>query len=81
MTEAKSLQELYLGGGHVAGARDLSAQAWRIVWLTPLAADPGFEPKTAALVAIRPFLDRLGDAGSIERICAQILDLANEKAA
>jgi uncharacterized protein with von Willebrand factor type A (vWA) domain len=55
--------------------------AWRIVWLTPLAADPGFEPKTAALVAIRPFLDRLGDAGSIERICAQVLDLANEKAA
>ena len=25
--------------------------AWRIIWLTPLAADPGFEPRTAGLVA------------------------------
>ena len=28
--------------------------AWRIVWLTPLAADPGFEPRTAGLVAAKP---------------------------
>jgi uncharacterized protein with von Willebrand factor type A (vWA) domain len=55
--------------------------AWRIIWLTPLAADPGFEPRTAGLVAARPYLDRLGDGGSIDRICAQVLDLAREKAA
>src|SRR6202034_415940 len=48
---------------------------WRIVWLTPLAADPGFEPRTAGLVAARPHLDELGDGGSIEKICAHVLDL------
>ena len=55
--------------------------AWRIVWLTPLAADPGFEPRTAGLVAARPYLDELGDGGSIEKICAHVLDLAEVSAA
>jgi len=55
--------------------------AWRIIWLTPLAADPRFEPRTAGLVAARPFLDKLGDGASIDSICAQVLDLAGEKAA
>jgi uncharacterized protein with von Willebrand factor type A (vWA) domain len=55
--------------------------AWRIIWLTPLAADPAFEPRTAGLVAARPYLDKLGDGGSIDSICAQVLDLASERAA
>ena len=55
--------------------------AWRIVWLTPLAADPGFEPRTAGLVAARPYLDELGDGGSIDKICAHVLDLAEVSAA
>jgi uncharacterized protein len=55
--------------------------AWRIVWLTPLAADPGFEPRTAGLVAARPFLDQLGDGGSIDKICAHVLQLAEARAA
>ena len=55
--------------------------AWRIVWLTPLAADPAFEPRTAGLVAAQPYLDKLGDGGSIDSICAQVLDLASERAA
>jgi uncharacterized protein len=54
---------------------------WRIIWLTPLAADPAFEARTAGLVAARPFLDRLADGSSIEGICANVLDMANEKAA
>jgi uncharacterized protein len=53
---------------------------WRIIWLTPLAADPGFEARTAGLVAARPYLDRLADGGSIDSICANVLDLATEKA-
>ena len=53
-----------------------SRLAWRIVWLTPLAADPGFEPRTAGFVAARPYLDELGDGGSIDKICAHVLDLA-----
>jgi hypothetical protein len=51
---------------------------WRIIWLTPLAADPGFEARTAGLVAARPYLDRLADGGSIDSICASVLDLATD---
>jgi uncharacterized protein with von Willebrand factor type A (vWA) domain len=54
---------------------------WRIIWLTPLAADPAFEARTAGLVAARPYLDKLGDGGTIESICDNILDMASEKAA
>ena len=71
--------------GDPAGMADAVARfsrlAWRIVWLTPLAADPGFEPRTAGLAAARPFLDELGNGGSIESICAHVLDLARERAA
>ena len=59
----------------------LSRIAWRIVWLTPLATDAGFEPRTAGLVAARPYLDAIGGGGSLEQICAQVLDLANARAA
>ena len=59
----------------------LSRLAWRLVWLTPLAADPRFEPRTAGLAAARPFLDRLGDGGSLASICDHVLALAREKAA
>lgn len=54
---------------------------WRIMWLTPLASDPGFELRTAGLVAARPFLDVLGDGGSIDQICAHVLHLAEARAA
>jgi uncharacterized protein len=55
--------------------------AWKIIWLTPLAADPAFEARTAGLVAARPYLDRLADGSSIDSICANVLDLASERAA
>jgi uncharacterized protein len=58
-----------------------SRLAWRLVWLTPLAANPDFEPRTAGLVAARPFLDELGDGGSIDKICARVLALAETRAA
>lgn len=58
-----------------------SRLAWKTVWLTPLAADPSFEPRTAGLVAARPYLDILGDGSSIERICSQVLQLAEARAA
>ena len=35
--------------------------AWRLSWLTPLAADAGFRPETAALAAAAPYLDDLED--------------------
>jgi uncharacterized protein with von Willebrand factor type A (vWA) domain len=58
-----------------------SRLAWKTIWLTPLAADPGFEPRTAGLVAARPFLDELGDGSSIDKICAHVLGLADARAA
>jgi uncharacterized protein with von Willebrand factor type A (vWA) domain len=58
----------------------LARIAWRIIWLTPLAADPGFEARTAGLVAARPYLDKLGDGGSIDSICTNVLDMASEAA-
>ncbi len=61
-------------------AERFSRLAWRTVWLTPLAG-PGFEPRTAGLRAARPFLDELGDGGSLKSICAHVLDLANASAA
>jgi uncharacterized protein with von Willebrand factor type A (vWA) domain len=59
----------------------LSRIAWRIIWLTPLAADARFEPRTAGLVAAQPYLDAIGSGGSLEQICAHVLDLAKEQAA
>ncbi len=53
----------------------LSRLAWRVSWLTPLAADPGFRPETAALAAIAPFLDDLGDGSSPEALCRHMLSL------
>ncbi len=38
----------------------LSTLAWRIAWLTPLLADAGYAPQTAALKAVLPYLDHLG---------------------
>jgi uncharacterized protein len=71
--------------GDPSAMRDALARfhllAWRVIWLTPLAADAAFEPRTAGLVAARPFLDELGDGGSIERICAHVLDLAKARPA
>jgi len=59
----------------------LSRSAWRLHWLTPLATGPGFEPETAALKSIAPYLDELADAGSVERVCAHILELSQGEAA
>jgi uncharacterized protein len=59
----------------------LSQLAWRLVWLTPLAGDPKFEPHTAGLSAALPFLDEIGDAASIDSLCRRLLDLAAARAA
>jgi uncharacterized protein len=59
----------------------LSRIAWRIIWLTPLATGSRFEPRTAGLVAARPYLDAIAGGGSLDEICTQVLDLAKERAA
>lgn len=58
--------------GSMARMRGL---AWAVLWLTPLqAAD--YRPETAALRAILPFIDRLGDASQPARVCAELLGFA-----
>lgn len=58
----------------VDAVRRLSRLAWRFDWLTPLAADPGYAPRTEALSSALPWIDRLGDGSRTERICAHLLD-------
>ena len=59
----------------VDAVRRLSRLAWRLSWLTPLAADTGFRPETAALAAALPYLDDLGDGASPESLRAHVLSL------
>ncbi|MBS3649848.1 VWA domain-containing protein [Pseudaminobacter sp. 19-2017] len=56
--------------------RRLKACAFRLSLATPLAGDPRFRPRTAALKAVLPYLDDLVDGSSIERLTAFILSLA-----
>lgn len=60
----------------VDAAARLSRLAWRMHWLTPLAADPDFQPETAALLGILPWLDDLGDGGTVPAICSHVLNIA-----
>ena len=55
----------------------LSRLAWRVSWLTPLAADPAFRPETTALAAIAPYLDGLGDGASPDALCRHVLSLGS----
>jgi uncharacterized protein with von Willebrand factor type A (vWA) domain len=56
----------------------LAARAWRIDWLTPLAADPGYRPETEALAAVRPLLGSLANGATTERLCSHVLALAQQ---
>jgi uncharacterized protein len=56
----------------------LAARAWRIDWLTPLAADPDYRPETEALAAIRPLLGALANGVSTDRLCRHVLALAQQ---
>jgi uncharacterized protein with von Willebrand factor type A (vWA) domain len=59
----------------------LARLAWRVSWLTPLAADPNFKPQTEGLKAILPLIDDLADGSSVTSICAHVLALDTERAA
>ncbi|MBV8914341.1 MAG: VWA domain-containing protein [Acetobacteraceae bacterium] len=55
----------------------LSRRAWRLSWLSPLAADARYRPSTEAMSAILPYLDDLAPAATTEAICAHLLALAS----
>lgn len=60
----------------VEAIRKLARLCWRLDWLTPLAADPGYEPRTEALSACLPFLDSLVPGDRIEALCTHVLSLS-----
>jgi len=43
----------------------LSRLSHRLIWVTPLAADPRYRPQTRAMAAILPVLDRLADGSDL----------------
>lgn len=59
----------------------LAARAWRIDWLSPLAAAADYRPETAALRAVLPMLDSLANGATTERLCRHVLDLSRRRAA
>lgn len=60
----------------VLAVQRLSRLAWRLDWLTPLAADHDYRPRTKALQASRPWLDSLSDGSRLSSICFHVLNLA-----
>lgn len=53
----------------------LSRLSWGTLWLSPLATTAQ-SPETAAMQAIAPLLDHIGDGSTAPRICAEILSFA-----
>jgi uncharacterized protein with von Willebrand factor type A (vWA) domain len=65
----------------IGAVQRLAARAFRIDWLSPLAADPDYRPETAALAAIRPLLASLSNGNSTAAICRHLLALGQGRAA
>ncbi len=63
--------------GHmVESIRRLSALAWRVSWLSPLAAGDGFRPETAGLRAASKHLDVLGAGDGLDAVAKHFLEVA-----
>jgi uncharacterized protein len=65
----------------VQAVQRLAARAWRIDWLSPLAADPAYQPQTEGLAAVYPMLASLADGGSTAALCRHVLALKGARAA
>jgi uncharacterized protein with von Willebrand factor type A (vWA) domain len=52
--------------------RRLSALAWHLGWLTPLAASEDFNPETQALLAVMPYLDGLTRGATAADLCGYV---------
>jgi len=60
----------------IEATRALSRRAWKLLWLSPLAGEAGYVPQTAAISAIVPIIDRLGDGSSASALCDEIIGMA-----
>jgi uncharacterized protein len=56
----------------------VAARAWRIDWLSPLAASSDYRPETEALAAVRPLLGALVNGDSTQSLCQHVLALASK---
>ncbi|MEX2520326.1 MAG: VWA domain-containing protein [Paracoccaceae bacterium] len=59
----------------IDAVRRLSRASWTLDWLSPLAGAADFAPKTEALAAILPDLDRLAPGGGVNAIVDHMLEL------
>ncbi len=59
----------------------LAARAWRIDWLSPLAATADYAPQTAGLSAIRPMVASISDGSGTAALCRHLLSLGKDRAA
>jgi uncharacterized protein with von Willebrand factor type A (vWA) domain len=57
----------------VAAMTRLRGLAWRIVWLSPLAAGPGYRPETGAMRAILPMIDHLDSGADVAAMAASLV--------
>ncbi|MGI9584070.1 MAG: vWA domain-containing protein [Acidimicrobiia bacterium] len=83
-TLASGAEVVVLSDGLETGSPDLIAStverlsrvAHRLIWLSPLASSDDFVPATRAMVAIEPYLDRIGSSGSLTELHAELLNVA-----
>lgn len=61
----------------VDAVRRISRLAWRLEWLSPLAGDESYTPRTEGLAAALPYIDGLSDGSRIDAICKHVLALRN----
>jgi uncharacterized protein with von Willebrand factor type A (vWA) domain len=64
----------------IAATRRLQRLAWAILWLSPLATEPGVLPETEALSALIPSLAHLGSAADLQHLCAEVLAFSRRAA-
>ncbi|HSA80731.1 MAG TPA: VWA domain-containing protein [Geminicoccaceae bacterium] len=57
----------------IDAVRRLARLAWRLDWLSPLAADPAFRLQTAGLAGSLPYIDHVADGSSVESIVRHVL--------
>ncbi len=60
----------------VAAMTRLRSLAWRIVWLSPLAADATWRPETGAMRAILPLIDHLDAGGDLVAMAGALVGRA-----
>ncbi|MEP2532099.1 VWA domain-containing protein [Shimia sp.] len=60
----------------ISTVQRMSRLAWRLDWLTPLAGDAAYAPRTEALQAVLPWLDSLSDGSRTSAIATHVLNLA-----